>query len=66
MLSGPEANHAPFWVKLREHVHTEDPEELDRFLCRHHEISECEMPDENFLEWFDPAVPGEAASDDEK
>ena len=36
LLSGPEAHHASFWAKLREHVDIEDPEALDRFLGRSH------------------------------
>ena len=56
MLSGPEGAHAPFWEELAKDVHIEEPEPLDRFLGRHHVISECEAPSENVIESFYPTV----------
>ncbi len=65
MLSGPSANHAIFWEKLREHVHTGEPDDLDRFLGRHHEVSEVEIPDADFFKFFEPSVPCETEKEDE-
>ena len=43
LLSGPAENHQAFWQKLRDPKHgnitLDDPEPLDRFLGRHHDIT---------------------------
>ena len=57
MLSGPEGAHAPFWEELAKDVHIETPEPLDRFLGRHHVISDCDAPEMNVIESFHPSVP---------
>ena len=61
MLSGPEGAHAKFWEALAEDVHLEEPESLDRFLGRHHEVSQCDAPAYNIVELFNPASKEESA-----
>ena len=39
LLSGPTAEHAPFWATLGAKVDIEPPTSLDRFLGRHHEFA---------------------------
>ena len=60
MLSGPAGNHDNFWERLGKDVSIEPPEELDRFLGRHHEKSVCEVPEYDLKEFF------EAKSDDSR
>ena len=66
MLSGPEGAHAPFWEELAKDVHIEPPEPLDRFLGRHHVISECEAPAMNIIERFWPSVVSDADEPEEE
>ena len=56
MISGPEDAHKPFWEELAKDVHIEPPEPLDRFLGRHHVITECVAPKENIIESFRPSA----------
>jgi hypothetical protein len=41
LLSGPEAEHQPFWATLSKKVSIEPPEDLDRYLGRYHTFQEC-------------------------
>ena len=40
LLSGPVANHDRFWESLGKHIDIEPPQELERFLGRHHDVVE--------------------------
>ena len=54
MLSGPEEHHDTFWGKLVKEVKIEEPEALDRFLGRYHEIDEITAPAIDVREFFEP------------
>ena len=41
LLSGPDQEHESFWEALGAQVDIEPPEELDRYLGRHHIFQEC-------------------------
>ena len=64
MVSGPEDAHDKFWEELSKDVHIEPPEPLDRFLGRHHVISECVAPEENIIESFRPSVGKQESEED--
>ena len=53
MLSGPTENHERFWRELGKDVFIEPPEDLDRFLGRHHDICACDAPEYDVKEFFD-------------
>ena len=56
LLSGPAQEHEGFWDALRAQVDTEPPEELDRYLGRHHKIEDCSRLPHNLLEVFKSPV----------
>ena len=56
LLSGPEEAHDDFWSKLSGEVNIEPPEDLDRYLGRHHSFEDFKRLDVNILEAFDSPV----------
>ena len=52
MLSGPEGAHKAFWKQLALDVNIEPPEELNRYLGRHHTFEECDKLSFDLLEHF--------------
>ena len=56
LLSGPADEHERFWKSLRAEVDTEAPEDLDRYLGRHHSFEECQRLPYNLLEAFKSPV----------
>ena len=52
LLSGPADEHEGFWHALRAQVDIEPPEELDRYLGRHHKIEDCSRLPLNLIEAF--------------
>ena len=56
LLSGPEQYHDKFWRELRRHVDIEDPEDLDRYLGRHHLIEKAARLPDNVMTYFDSAM----------
>ena len=66
MVSGPEDAHDKFWEELSKDVHIEPPEPLDRFLGRHHVITECVAPEENIIDSFIPSVGKRVVEEDNK
>ena len=65
MISGPAEAHEEFWAELAKDVHIEAPEPLDRFLGRHHVISECDAPEKNIIDSFRPSAILEDADGEE-
>ena len=45
LLSGPAEHHEKFWEKLRGEVNLDPPEDLDRYLGRHHHMEPMERLD---------------------
>ena len=62
MLSGPAEKHEPFWERLQQQVKLDDPEPLDRFLGRHHELNSIRAPAVDIRRYFDPQ-PKDTAAD---
>ena len=57
LLSGPAEHNAPFWAKIGKDVHIEPPEDLERYLGRHHYFSDyTDTTDENLLTSFNSSV----------
>ena len=56
MLSGPADAHEAFWEKLGKDVVIEPPEELHRYLGRHHTFEEVERLPYDLLTHFDSAT----------
>ena len=56
LLSGPADEHEGFWEALRAEVETEAPEDLDRYLGRHHLIEECRRLPHDLVEVFKSPV----------
>ena len=56
LLSGPAEQHSAFWEKLGEKVNIEPPEDLDRYLGRHHMTSPCDRLSYNLIEHFTSPV----------
>ena len=52
LLSGPDQEHEGFWEALRAEVDTEAPEDLDRYLGRHHLFETCRRLPHNLVEAF--------------
>ena len=62
MLSGPAEKHESFWERLQQKVKLDDPEPLDRFLGRHHEVNAIRAPAVDVRRYFDPQ-PKDTAAD---
>ena len=56
LLSGPADLHEAFWEELRKKVDIEPPEDLDRYLGRHHHIEEVHRLDYDLFEYFQSSV----------
>ena len=56
LLAGPADEHDGFWKKLEKEVNIEPPEELDRYLGRHHSFEEMEPLKLNLIEEFTSPV----------
>jgi hypothetical protein len=56
MLSGPEGAHEEFWKELAIDVHIEPPEELHRYLGRHHTFETVDRLPYDLLTHFDSAT----------
>lgn len=39
IVSGPEAQHEPFWVEPRKHLEVDEPSDVDRVLGREHHVT---------------------------
>ena len=52
MLSGPKEHHDAFWSALGKEVRVEPPEELERYLGRHHIFEAYEHIGDNVMEFF--------------
>ena len=58
LRAGPTQHYANFWRTLRAQVDIEEPEDLDRYLGRHHTFEECSRLSEGciLLEIFQSPV----------
>jgi hypothetical protein len=56
MLSGPEQLHKGFWQELEKQVPIEPPEDLDRYLGRHHIFEEFDRLPYDITEQFVSSV----------
>ena len=56
MLSGPSDQHTSFWDQLGKQVNIEPPEDLDRYLGRHHQFAEMSRKPYDVMAQFDSAV----------
>ena len=58
LLAGPTHEQDGFWQALRKQVDTEPPEDLDRYLGRHHSFADCRRlpPDANLLNVFQSPI----------
>ena len=56
LLSGPSELHAGFWKDLAEDVNLDPPEDIDRYLGRHHTYVPCERTDCDLFEFFESPI----------
>ena len=52
LLAGKAELHAPFWELLSKQIKMEPPEELDRYLGRHHLFEEIDALPYDLIEHF--------------
>ena len=56
MLNGPADLRERFWAALAKEVSLEAPEDLDRFLGRHHYFTACRRLDYDLRESFESTI----------
>ena len=56
LLAGPAEHHDQFWKQLGAEVNIEDPEDLDRYLGRHHSFEKMQPLKINLVEEFTSPV----------
>ena len=56
LLSGPSEAHKGFWDKLSKEVNIEPPENIDRYLGRHHSYEDMNRLDVDFIKEFTSPV----------
>ncbi len=56
LLSGPSEAHKSFWEKLSKEVNIEPPEDIDRYLGRHHMYETMEKLDIDLIREFTSPV----------
>ena len=56
VLSGPEREHETFWKALASKVVIDPPEDLDRYLGRHHDFQSSPSSIGDIMKHFDPVA----------